>query len=106
MATRTKAKEEEETLLRVNDRGVVSLPKGLRGDATIFAAVRREDGVIELRPQFLVDRSQIWFWTEKWQRMEFEADRDIEADRVHRYDSDEEMFADLDRHRAEAHAET
>jgi antitoxin MazE len=96
---------EEEALLKVNQRGVISLPKSLRGDANIFAAVRREDGVIELRPKFLVDRSQIWFWTEKWQHMEYEADADVANGRVHRYDSDEDMFADLDRRRAEVRAE-
>lgn len=104
MATRTRG-EDEETLLKVNQRGVVSLPKDLRGDANIFAAVRRKDGVIELRPKVLVDRSQIWFWTEKWQHMEYEADADVASGHVHRYDSDDDMFADLDRHRAESRAE-
>jgi hypothetical protein len=26
-----------------------------------------------------VDRSQAWFWTERWQKMEHEVDRDIAA---------------------------
>lgn len=97
MATRTRG--DEEALLKVNQRGVVSLPKDLRGDANIFAAVRRKDGVIELRPKYLVDRSQIWFWSEKWQRMEYEADADVANNRVRRYDSDDDMFSDLDHHR-------
>jgi hypothetical protein len=52
--------------------------------------------VIELRPQVPVPADQQWFWTERWQRMEREADADIAAGRVARFDSPEELVADLD----------
>ncbi len=50
--------------VRANVRGIVRLPRelraGLPADA-LFEAVRRDDGVIELRPQVTMDASQQWF---------------------------------------------
>jgi hypothetical protein len=36
---------------------------------------------------------QAWFWTEEWQSGEREADADIAAGRLTRYETDEQMFA-------------
>ena len=72
-------------LVKIGQRGTITLPrelrKGLDGN-TVLEAVRRDDGVIELRPKILVDASEAWFWTEQWQQMEREADEDIAAGRV------------------------
>lgn len=38
---------------------------------------------------------QLWFWTPEWQEMEREADEDIAAGRVARFDSFDEFAADL-----------
>lgn len=87
------------TVVRINSRGTVTIPKELRGgldEGTLLEAVRREDGVIELRPQITVDASQSWFWTERWQRMEREADEDIAAGRVQTYDDLESFLKALD----------
>lgn len=68
----------------------------------LFKAVKREDGVIELRPQIAVDASLFQYWTEReqqterWQQMEREADEDIAAGRVEHFDGVEELFAYLD----------
>ena len=43
-----------------------------------------------------VPADQRWFWTERWQAMEREADEDVATGRVARFDSAEEFFADLD----------
>jgi hypothetical protein len=56
----------------------------------------REDGVIELRPHLPVPADQQWFWTQRWQKMEREADEDIAAGRVARFDGPEDFLADLD----------
>lgn len=72
-------------LVQMNKRGTVTIPKEVRGELgenALFEAVRREDGVIELRPKIAIDASQAWFWTERWQQMEREADEDIAAGRV------------------------
>ena len=80
------------------------------GQITIPASVRKELGVEEgdlveievvdekavLMPKRLVDKSQAYFWTEKWQEREREADEDIKAGRVKVFDSVEELAKDLE----------
>lgn len=83
-----------------------------RGVATIPASVRRRlhldepgaqleiletpDGRFEIRGVLPVDAEQAWFWTERWQAMEREADADVAAGRVARSGSVEELLAELD----------
>ena len=80
------------------------------GQITLPASVRRELGVEEgdlveievvddravLMPKRLVDKSQAYFWTKKWQEGEREADEDIKAGRVRAFDSVEELIEDLE----------
>jgi bifunctional DNA-binding transcriptional regulator/antitoxin component of YhaV-PrlF toxin-antitoxin module len=56
----------------------------------------REDGVLELRPTLAVPASQAWFWSDEWQRREREADADIAAGRVSRYDDVDDFVKGLD----------
>jgi hypothetical protein len=42
-----------------------------------------------------IDTSQVWFETEDWQRGEAEADADIAAGRVTRFDSEQAFFDSL-----------
>ena len=86
-------------LVRMNNRGNVTIPKDLRqgiAEDDLLEVVRREDGVIELRPQATVDASQRWFWSERWQRMEREADEDVAAGRFKVFDSADDFLAHLD----------
>jgi len=48
-------------------------------------------------PKKLVDKSQAYFWTKRWQEDEKEADEDIEAGRVNTFDSVEELIEELDK---------
>jgi len=82
--------------LQVSPRGTITLPKECREDVHLVAIERREDGVIELTPKVAVDQTQAWFWTERWQKMEREADADIRAGRVRRFDGVDELFKHLD----------
>ena len=80
------------------------------GQITIPASVRKELGVEEgdlveievvdekavLIPKRLVDKNQAYFWTEKWQDAEKEADEDVRAGRVKVFDSVEELIKDLE----------
>jgi hypothetical protein len=50
-----------------------------------------------LVPKKLVDKSQAYFWTRKWQEGEREADEDIRAGRVKAFDSVEELVSDLEK---------
>jgi bifunctional DNA-binding transcriptional regulator/antitoxin component of YhaV-PrlF toxin-antitoxin module len=83
-------------LRRVDRRGTVNLPVGVRRGVDLVEVVRREDGVIELRPRFVVDPAQAWFWSDRWQAMEREAGDDIAAGRVERFEDVESFLAELD----------
>ena len=85
----------------VQKRGVISLPADVRKRHRLdepgaqVEVFERDDGVIELRPQVAVPADQAWFWTERWQRMEREADADIQAGRTEEFDSVDDCLADL-----------
>ncbi|MBI4493037.1 MAG: AbrB/MazE/SpoVT family DNA-binding domain-containing protein [Chloroflexi bacterium] len=94
-------------IVKMTGRGTVTIPKELRSrapDTDLFEVVLRDDGVYELRPQVTVDASQAWFWTERWQRMEREADDDFAAGRFETFDDVESFLAALDAHAAAADA--
>lgn len=82
-------------ILRVRSNGQVTLPAALRQAAGIdegdILAADVENGAIVLRPKVLVDKDQAYFWTERWQKGEREADTDIELGRVRRFEHVREM---------------
>jgi hypothetical protein len=47
-------------------------------------------------PQETVDKEQSWFWQERWQKLEAEADEDIRKGRVKSFDSVEELFDEIE----------
>lgn len=87
----------------LQSRGTLALPAELRKrhhldePGTQVRLVEREDGVIELHPLVAVPADQFWFWAERWQQLEREADEDIAAGRTSRHESVDDMIADLDR---------
>jgi bifunctional DNA-binding transcriptional regulator/antitoxin component of YhaV-PrlF toxin-antitoxin module len=83
-------------LRRVDRRGTVNLPVGVRQGVDLVEVVRREDGVIELRPRLVVDPAQAWFWSDQWQAREREADDDVAAGRVKRFNDVEALLTELD----------
>ncbi len=60
--------------------------------------------MIELRPKD-IDPDQAWFWTERWQQMEREADEDIAAGRVKVFDDAESFLEHLDSYDPELDSE-
>lgn len=84
----------------VRAKGQVTIPAEIRqaarleeGDPVEVEIV--EDGIL-LRPMKVIDASQAWFWTPDWQAGEREADADIAAGRVERFESDEAFLAALE----------
>ncbi len=53
--------------------------------------------MIELHPLLPHRADQAWFWTERWQTMEQEAQDDITAGGIETFDSTDEFLADLER---------
>ncbi len=84
------------TLVEVSDRGTLTLPKAYR-DSRLYEVRHRDGGGVELIPQHTVDASQAWFWSERWQAMEREADADVAAGRITRFESADALIDELDR---------
>lgn len=83
-------------LRQIDSRGALVLPKELRAGVDLVEIERRADGVIELRPKVAVDAGTAWFWSDRWQQMEREADEDIAAGRERQFDDVDGFIADLE----------
>lgn len=84
----------------MRERGQLTIPAEIReaielkaGDILEFEIV---DGRIVITPKIVIDPDQAWFWTERWQKMEREADADFAAGRFRDFDNVEDFLADLD----------
>jgi bifunctional DNA-binding transcriptional regulator/antitoxin component of YhaV-PrlF toxin-antitoxin module len=90
------------TFVTVQGRGTLALPADVRRRHHLdepgaqVEVVEREDGVIELHPHVPVRADQAWFWSDRWQAMEREADDEIAAGNVSQFESADEFLADLD----------
>lgn len=85
---------------KVTRHGQITLPASVRERLGIEEGDLVEIEVVDesavLVPKKLVDKSQAYFWTRKWQEGEREADEDIKAGRVKTFDSVEELISDLE----------
>jgi hypothetical protein len=70
------------------------LPPSLFGGDLVEINVEEERAV--LMPKKLIDKSQAYFWTRRWQKAEKEASQDIKAGRVKTFDSADDLIKDLD----------
>ncbi len=89
-----------ETLVKVTRNGQITIPAEVRRELGIqegdYMEVTLKEGVIVISPAQVVDKSQAYFWSKRWQREEREADEDIEAGRVRVFDDADSLIADLD----------
>lgn len=85
---------------KVTRHGQITLPASVRERLGIeegdLVEIDVEDERAVLIPKKLVDKSQAYFWTRKWQEDERAADEDIKAGHVKTFDSVEELIKDLD----------
>jgi antitoxin MazE len=54
-----------------------------------------EDRIV-IKPVLVIDRSQSWFWSKKWQDMEKEVDLDIKKGRIHKGKNVADLIKKLD----------
>lgn len=94
-----RARKAGPVLVRVSERGTLTLPAKLRAKAPkadMMEVVLRDDGVYELRPRVTIDPSQAWFWTKEWQAGEREVDKAYAEGRYRTMEADQ-FLAELDR---------
>jgi len=84
----------------VREKGQLTLPAGVRealgvspGDELEFEI--NDAGVVEVHGLRKIRTDQAWFWTERWQAGEREANEDIAAGRTTRHEGVDDMFAHL-----------
>jgi AbrB family looped-hinge helix DNA binding protein len=76
-------------LIQVRKKAQLTLPLSVREKLGVeegdYMDVQVRDGEIVLKLKKLIDKDQAWFWTERWQQGEKEAEEDIRAGRVHNF---------------------
>ena len=94
---------------RLRNKGQITVPHEVRealgaveGDDLLFYT--DEQGRVIVSRAVVVPPEQAWFWSQRWQRMERQAQADVEGGRVETFDTVEEALASLDQ-AAEADAE-
>jgi AbrB family looped-hinge helix DNA binding protein len=87
---------------RVRAKGQITVPGPVRevlgaeeGDDLAFFVT--EDGQVIVERLQTIPPEQAWFWTERWQKMEHEAQEDIDAGRVVRFGSVDDAVKALER---------
>ena len=85
---------------KVTRHGQITLPASVRERLGIeegdLVEIDVEDERAVLIPKKLVDKSQAYFWTRKWQKGERAADEDSKAGRVKTFGSVDELIKELD----------
>jgi AbrB family looped-hinge helix DNA binding protein len=86
---------------KVTRNGQITLPASVREQLGIeegdIVEIEVEEERAVLVPKRLVDKSQAYFWTKRWQKGEKEAAEDIKAGRVKTFESADELIKDLDK---------
>lgn len=87
-------------MAKITSKGQVVIPQEIRkkvglkpGDLVEFEV---EGDRIIIKPLITVPRSQAWFWTEKWQRLERKAEEDMKKGRTEAFENLDDLFEDLD----------
>lgn len=98
LTMRNKAGIEELVTLRA--RGQVTLPSFIRERLHLeegsLVLIKIVENAVVLVPQETVDKDQSWFWQERWQKLEAEAEEDIRKGRMKSFDSVEELFDEIE----------
>jgi AbrB family looped-hinge helix DNA binding protein len=82
--------ETDSELVQLRSRSQVTLPafvrKRLGLDDGDLLDVSVRDGEIVLRPKRIIDRSQAWFWSDRWQKGEKQAEQDLLTGATHTFE--------------------
>jgi AbrB family looped-hinge helix DNA binding protein len=86
---------------RLRNKGQITVPQEIRnllgaeeGDELLFFI--DEAGLVVISRAQVIDPEQAWFWSDRWQRMEREAQADIEKGHTIEYTDITDALAALD----------
>ena len=76
-------------LIQVRKKSQVTLPHSVRQELGIkegdYLDIQVRDGEIVLKAKVLIDKQQAWFWSERWQQGEVEAQENIRTGHTYRF---------------------
>ena len=76
-------------LVQLRKKAQLTLPQSIREKLGLeegdLMDVQVRNGEIVLKVKRLVDKEQAWFWSQRWQQGEREAEDDINTGRVHNF---------------------
>ncbi len=83
-------------LIQVRKKSQVTLPQSFKDKLGIeegdYLELQERNGEIILKVKKLIDKDQTWFWSERWQNGEKEAENDIRVGRLKSFSSAEESI--------------
>jgi AbrB family looped-hinge helix DNA binding protein len=87
--------------LQIRENGQITLPTSVRRKTNLKSGDLleinvEEDGSIRLTPQATIDRSQVYFWSKRWQKGEQQAGEDIQTGQVKKFDDVDDLINDLE----------
>lgn len=87
-------------IVRLNPREQELLISAKKKIAKINTHLATAQGLIEAEAKVaakvgLIDTEQIWWWLESWQKGEREAEKDLKAGKVRKFDGVEDLLGDL-----------
>jgi AbrB family looped-hinge helix DNA binding protein len=88
-------------VLQVRSNGQITLPTSIRRqvdlkEGDILEVIVEEDGSLRLIPKVAIDRSQAYFWSERWQLGERQADQDLQAGRFQDFETMDDFIHSLE----------
>ncbi len=91
----------DNSVLQLRENGQITLPTSVRRKTNLKAGDLLDvkvddDGTIRLTPQMAIDRSQAYFWRNRWQTGEHQAEEDIDAGRVKNFADVDDLINDLE----------
>ena len=76
-------------LIQVRKKSQVTLPQSVRQELGIkegdYLDIHIRNGEIVLKAKALIDKQQMWFWSERWQQGEAEAQENIRKGHTHKF---------------------
>ena len=83
--------------LQVRSNGQITLPTSVRRQANLHEGDLLEvtveaDGSLRLTPKLAIDRSQAYFWTQRWQQGERAVEEDLQAGRYQDFASMDDLI--------------
>ena len=76
-------------LIQVRKKSQVTLPQSVRQELGIkegdYLDIQVRNGEIVLKAKALIDKQQVWFWSERWQQGETEAQGDIRTGHTYKF---------------------